>query len=210
MGKKASTGDEAPRQVLAARSMMAAAAGLGALAVAGEVERQDWTAYQVSISRLMRANQDVVFIAVYDDRDALRAHTLNPELVEVDESILSDRRMVRALVRSIDDGGIATVEQTYVSAHIVAEDSEGRVEYDSGKAADQAKADQRPHQTVHQKEWKGNYQAKTRQVEKRPAAFAPPSLKPRKEHGKSGDDQEEQRPGTGHKKPEIVGYRQRP
>jgi serine phosphatase RsbU (regulator of sigma subunit)/HAMP domain-containing protein len=72
------------------------------------LDRQDWAVYQNYISRLMAFNPDIVFIAVYDDRQALRAHTLNLELIEPDRPLTSRREQAEAI--NLLDRGIVNEE----------------------------------------------------------------------------------------------------
>lgn len=70
------------------------------------LDRQEWNVYQNFISQLMEFNNDIVFIAVYDDRNALRAHALNKDLVEIDQPFLTRSRQAD-IIRRIDSGAIA-------------------------------------------------------------------------------------------------------
>jgi len=70
------------------------------------LDRQEWDVYQNYITQLMQFNEDIVYIAIYDDRNTLRAHTLNQELIELGQTLLT-RRAQADLVRQIDNGAIA-------------------------------------------------------------------------------------------------------
>lgn len=70
------------------------------------LDRQDWNTYQDYISQLMAFNKDIVYIAIFDDRGALRAHTLNSDLIEYDRPLFS-RRMQADIVRRLDNGAVA-------------------------------------------------------------------------------------------------------
>lgn len=70
------------------------------------LDRQDWNVYQNYISQLMEFNKDIVYIAVYDDRGALRAHTLNTDLIEINQPFLT-RSAQAAIIRRLDGGAIA-------------------------------------------------------------------------------------------------------
>lgn len=74
------------------------------------LDNQDWTVYQNYISQLMAFNEDIVYIAIYDDRNSLRAHTLNADLIELDQPVLSRRRQAE-IVQRLDNGAIATESQ---------------------------------------------------------------------------------------------------
>lgn len=68
------------------------------------LERQDWSDYQSYISQLMPINTDIVYIAIYDDRNWLRALTLNTDLVEVEQSGPLSQRLAADYVRRLDSG----------------------------------------------------------------------------------------------------------
>ncbi|NIR48798.1 SpoIIE family protein phosphatase [candidate division KSB1 bacterium] len=71
------------------------------------LDRENWSDYQDYISRLMDFNDDIVYIAIYDERNWLRAHTLNTDLVETDRSGPLSRRVQADMVRQLDSGSIA-------------------------------------------------------------------------------------------------------
>ena len=70
------------------------------------LDRQDWSVYQNYISQLMEFNKDIVYIAIYDDRNALRAHTLNTDLIDIEQQFLTKSRQA-AIIRRLDTGAIA-------------------------------------------------------------------------------------------------------
>ncbi|NIW79949.1 MAG: HAMP domain-containing protein, partial [Calditrichae bacterium] len=70
------------------------------------LERQEWDVYQNYIDQLMPINKDIVYIAVYDDRNTLRAHTLNQELIVLESSVLTRRRRAK-IIRQLERGAIA-------------------------------------------------------------------------------------------------------
>jgi HAMP domain-containing protein len=70
------------------------------------LDRQEWEIYQNYISQLMAFNKDIVYIALYDSRGNLRAHTLNTDWLELDKPITS-RRMQGDIVRQLDSGEIS-------------------------------------------------------------------------------------------------------
>jgi serine phosphatase RsbU (regulator of sigma subunit)/HAMP domain-containing protein len=74
------------------------------------LDRQDWSVYQNYISRLIDFNKDIVYIAIYDDRYTLRAHSLNHDLVESQFSNPS-RLMEASIVRWLDGGAVAKESQ---------------------------------------------------------------------------------------------------
>lgn len=70
------------------------------------LDRQDWDVYQNYISQLMAFNEDILYIAIYDDRNTLKAHTLNEGLIEFEQQIISDRIQAN-IVRQLDEGAVA-------------------------------------------------------------------------------------------------------
>ncbi|HFE62817.1 MAG TPA: hypothetical protein ENK14_00180, partial [Caldithrix sp.] len=74
------------------------------------LDRQDWNTYQNYITQLMSFNPDIVYVAIYDDRNTLRAHQLNTNLVDVGDRVLSRRRRAE-IVRQLDSGAIAAESQ---------------------------------------------------------------------------------------------------
>jgi serine phosphatase RsbU (regulator of sigma subunit)/HAMP domain-containing protein len=70
------------------------------------LDQQDWSVYQNYITQLMAFNKDIVFIAIYDDRNTLRAHTLNTNLIELEQPVLS-RRVQSDIVRRLDAGAVS-------------------------------------------------------------------------------------------------------
>jgi serine phosphatase RsbU (regulator of sigma subunit)/HAMP domain-containing protein len=70
------------------------------------LDRQEWEIYQNYISQLMAYNKDIIYIALYDARGNLRAHTLNTEWLDLDQPV-SSRRMQAEIVRQLDAGAIS-------------------------------------------------------------------------------------------------------
>ena len=70
------------------------------------LDRQNWSVYQNYISQLMAVNADIVYIAIYDDRNTLRAHALNDELLALEMPVQS-RRIEAEIIRRLESGGIA-------------------------------------------------------------------------------------------------------
>ena len=77
------------------------------------LDRQDWDAYQTYITQLIAINDDIVYIAVYDDRRTLRAQAVNPLLVErrgETQASLTPRDE-GDLVRKLDRGEVTPTPQ---------------------------------------------------------------------------------------------------
>jgi serine phosphatase RsbU (regulator of sigma subunit)/HAMP domain-containing protein len=70
------------------------------------LDRQDWTVYQNYISQMITFNNDIVYIAIYDDRNTLRAHALNPDLIDSQTRNLP-RWMEANIVKRLDEGAVA-------------------------------------------------------------------------------------------------------
>lgn len=70
------------------------------------LNRQEWSVYQNYISQLMSVNEEIVYIAIFDERHLLRAHTLNSEWLELEDAVRS-RKIQADLVLRLDHGEIA-------------------------------------------------------------------------------------------------------
>jgi serine phosphatase RsbU (regulator of sigma subunit)/HAMP domain-containing protein len=70
------------------------------------LDSQEWEIYQNYISQLMAFNKDIVYIALYDARGNLRAHTLNTEWLDLERPVTS-RRMQAEIIRQLDSGAIS-------------------------------------------------------------------------------------------------------
>jgi serine phosphatase RsbU (regulator of sigma subunit)/HAMP domain-containing protein len=70
------------------------------------LDRQEWEIYQNYITQLMTFNKDIVYIALYDARGNLRAHSLNTELLELDRPVTSRRRQAE-IIGKLNSGAIS-------------------------------------------------------------------------------------------------------
>jgi len=70
------------------------------------LDQQDWSDYQDYINQIMNVNDDIVYIAIYDDRQSLRAHTLNTELVDIEISTFLSRTVQGEYVSRLDRGEV--------------------------------------------------------------------------------------------------------
>ncbi len=70
------------------------------------LDEQNWTDYQEYISQLSTFNRDIIYIAIYDNRQTLRAFTLNKDLIELESPNISRRKEVQ-IIKLLDSGGIA-------------------------------------------------------------------------------------------------------
>jgi serine phosphatase RsbU (regulator of sigma subunit)/HAMP domain-containing protein len=69
------------------------------------LDRQDWAIYQNYISQLMNFNKDIIYIAIYDDRNSLRAYTLNEEVLDLESPIRANWQRAE-IVKQLDQGAI--------------------------------------------------------------------------------------------------------
>ena len=74
------------------------------------VDQQEWSIYQDYINQVMDANKDIVYIAVYDEHNSLRAHTLNTDLIELKHPVISQRQQA-IIVEQLDQGLVADESQ---------------------------------------------------------------------------------------------------
>jgi serine phosphatase RsbU (regulator of sigma subunit)/HAMP domain-containing protein len=74
------------------------------------VDQQEWSTYQDYINQIMEANKDIIYIAIYDERNSLRAHTLNTDLIDLDYPIISNRLRAN-IVEQLDKGLVAEESQ---------------------------------------------------------------------------------------------------
>ena len=69
------------------------------------LDRQDWAIYQNYISQLMNFNKDIIYIAIYDDRNSLRAYTLNDDVLDLESPIRANWQRAE-IVKQLDQGAI--------------------------------------------------------------------------------------------------------
>jgi HAMP domain-containing protein len=91
------------------------------------LDQQDWAVYQNYISQLISLNNDIVYIAIYDDRSFLRAHALNPDLIEGQFSTYQSSRVTAGIIRQLDSGAIAKESQSDLKTQRVNIQAGGRV-----------------------------------------------------------------------------------
>jgi len=54
------------------------------IATIRSVETEDWDVYQTYLDNQLKLNEDIVYIAIFDEKDELKAHALNSELIDLD------------------------------------------------------------------------------------------------------------------------------
>ncbi|MEJ2545039.1 MAG: hypothetical protein P8Y99_13315, partial [Calditrichaceae bacterium] len=74
------------------------------------VDQQEWSTYQDYIDQVMDANKDIIYIAIYDERNSLRAYALNTDLLELDYPVISNRLRAN-IVEQLDKGLVADENQ---------------------------------------------------------------------------------------------------
>ena len=75
------------------------------------LESQDWNLYQDYIEQVPRTIGDIVYIAVYDVQNELKAHALNEDLVDLTDEVVLDDEARSGIVRQLDRGMIAQESQ---------------------------------------------------------------------------------------------------
>lgn len=74
------------------------------------VDQQEWSTYQDYIDQVMESNKDIIYIAIYDERNSLRASALNTDLIELDYTVISNR-MRANIVEQLDKGQVEDENQ---------------------------------------------------------------------------------------------------
>lgn len=75
------------------------------------VDRLDWSLYQNYISQLIAVEKDIIYIAIYDDRQDLRAHSLNLDLIDLENNGTISRQKQEEIVQRLDEGAVAVESQ---------------------------------------------------------------------------------------------------
>jgi serine phosphatase RsbU (regulator of sigma subunit) len=75
------------------------------------LETQDWNLYQDYIEQVPRTIGDIVYIAVYDVQNELKAHALNEDLVDIQDVGALDETARSGIVRQLDRGMVAEESQ---------------------------------------------------------------------------------------------------
>lgn len=91
------------------------------------VDRLDWSIYQNYISQLTNVNDDIVYIAIFDERQSLRAHSLNLDLIDIDPVEPLPSRTTADIVKRLTQGGIASESQRDIRSQTVNIQSGDRV-----------------------------------------------------------------------------------
>ena len=89
------------------------------IATIRSVETEDWDVYQTYIDNQIRLNPDIVYIAIFDERNELRVHTLNTDWIEIDTSRTLDRWEQASIVWRLDQRQIAEESQRDLEAKSV-------------------------------------------------------------------------------------------
>ncbi|MFQ5602940.1 MAG: SpoIIE family protein phosphatase [bacterium] len=83
------------------------------------LDRQNWEDYQSYITHFIKLNDDIIYIAIFDARNWLRAHALNTDLVEIDFNLQISRTAQAEIVRRLDKGLISKQNQNDMSTQRV-------------------------------------------------------------------------------------------
>jgi serine phosphatase RsbU (regulator of sigma subunit)/HAMP domain-containing protein len=83
------------------------------------VEQRSWTNYQNIFPQLMSVNEDIVYIAIYDDRNDLRACSVNRELVETGQPGPLSAAQEAAIVEQLEQGLVTSASKADLSSHAV-------------------------------------------------------------------------------------------
>jgi serine phosphatase RsbU (regulator of sigma subunit)/HAMP domain-containing protein len=85
------------------------------------LDRLDWNVYQSYISNLLSVNPDIVYIAIYDHRNDLRAHALNKNLIQgVDKEAPLPSWQEAEYVRQLDRGAVDERSRSDLQTNTVA------------------------------------------------------------------------------------------
>ena len=82
------------------------------------LDRQEWDIYQNYISQLMLYNPDIIYIAVFDARHKLRAHTLNTKLLDIGNKNLTRRQEIN-LILQLEKGAVSEESKNDLQTEIV-------------------------------------------------------------------------------------------
>jgi serine phosphatase RsbU (regulator of sigma subunit)/HAMP domain-containing protein len=82
------------------------------------IDRQEWDIYQNYIAQLMIYNPDIIYIAVFDARKKLRAHTLNTKLLELNGRSLTRRQEIDVILQ-LEQGAVSQENKDDIQTEIV-------------------------------------------------------------------------------------------
>lgn len=77
------------------------------IATIRSVETKDWDVYQSYIDNQLLLNSDIVYIAIFDEFDQLKAYSLNTSWVELDESSVSEKWEHAQIIHRLEQRQIA-------------------------------------------------------------------------------------------------------
>ncbi|OQX95345.1 hypothetical protein B6I21_05900 [candidate division KSB1 bacterium 4572_119] len=69
------------------------------IATIRSVETEDWEVYQSYIDLQIEVNPDIVYIAIFDESNELKAHSLNTQWIEVDSEQMSRMEQINIVLR---------------------------------------------------------------------------------------------------------------
>ena len=89
------------------------------IATIRSVETEDWDVYQTYIDNQLTLNPDIVYIAIFDERDELKAHALNIEWIDLGDRQTLNKREQALIVLQLDQRRIAEESQKDMEAKSV-------------------------------------------------------------------------------------------
>ena len=81
------------------------------IATIRSVETEDWDIYQTYLDNQLKLNEDIVYIAIFDEKDKLKAHALNFELIDLDYNQTLTKTERERLVLRLDQRQIVEESQ---------------------------------------------------------------------------------------------------
>ena len=89
------------------------------IATIRSVETEDWDVYQTYIDNQLKVNLDIIYIAVFDENNELKIHTLNTEWIDLDEDRELNKREEASIVWRLHQRQLAEESQKDMEAKSV-------------------------------------------------------------------------------------------
>lgn len=81
------------------------------IATIRSVETEDWEVYQTYIDNQLQLNKDIIYIAIFDEQNDLKVHSLNTDLVDLENSEGLTRLDEANIIRQLEQRQIAEESQ---------------------------------------------------------------------------------------------------
>jgi len=81
------------------------------IATIRSVETEDWDVYQTYIDNQLKPSPDIVYVAIFDEKDELKVHALNTEWIDLGVQQQLDKYEQANIVRKLDQRQIAEESQ---------------------------------------------------------------------------------------------------